>query len=187
MAKQSIISLLLACCVLAPTANAQTQVNPLLPTALGELIATRYPAATVVSHSSLCKSSPKGFEQVGLALKMDKTSAPLHAVIAVLGVQGWVLSDMPRKYSYPRGGGPDFLDGFDETSAPEVRCTTPNHDEFIGTSINGLYMLKNSDARKKTAKHICFAADTVYNSWVCYWTPPTKLTPQISFIQMNAD
>jgi len=82
----------------------------------------------------------------------------------------------------------NFLEDYESADARaqlQVRCAVPGHDPDISVEANGAFIAHRGE--RDTAKHLCFSASTVYNSWVCYWTSPGAAEPELSFVQLNAD
>ncbi|WP_210489008.1 hypothetical protein [Microvirga antarctica] len=156
--------------------------NASLPPKLAATLEASFPGSRLVANSSLCRSSPRGAQQMGLVLARD---GALRAVVAV-DRGGWVLSDVPRAFSNASGGTRDFLSDFaTNKNRPDIRCAQPHRDADISTRNNGQF--QGQGGRSRTDTHVCFMASAAYNSWVCFWTPPKAHTPSISFVQFNAD
>jgi len=167
---------------IASAAHADVQVQtPELADALDK----KFSNSRVLAVSPECKSDENGPVQIGVVLQQNKA---LHAIVAVLQNDSWVISDMPKKVSYSRGTVADFLDEFtsaDGMKKLDVRCAAPKTDAEINIRANGAFIAPESD--HVTSRHVCFSASAVYNSWVCYRTRQGTTKPELSFIQLNAD
>lgn len=167
---------------IASAAHADVQVKP--PELAGAL-EERFINSRVLAVSPECKSDENGPLQIGVVLEQNHR---LHAVMAVLQNDRWVIRDMPKKVTYSHGMAADFLDEFasaDGMKKLDVRCAAPKTDTEINIRANGAFIAPESD--RATSRHVCFSASAVYNSWVCYWTRPGKEKPELSFVQLNAD
>lgn len=180
-------SLLLFFFLLASPAYSTEARSAALPESLQHAMDVQFPGTEILAHSTACKSSAHGPMQLGMVLLQG---AHLEAVMAISYRNAWRIYLLPKTIDTRRAMMSDFLDQFEFNKAEsrkllEVRCINPHTDKMINTQQGGEFIAQES--KLTSAMHVCFSASSVYNSWVCYWTKTNTATPQLSFVQFNAD
>lgn len=157
------------------------------------LIQKQYPEATFLTQTE-CDIGSTKIKSIGLLIKQGAAHGnkhPLTPLVVYKVKDQWELFEIPKSLNYSKGSSADFLYDFWNPKTNSlvrkynIRCTDPNDDNDISTNSSGEFT-KNF-LSKKSAKHICFEADTTYNSWACFSFNPDSKKIEASFSQMNAD
>lgn len=164
-----------------------------LPTGLLNAIVARGEADEVL-FSKQCEIGKSEIMAYALILRAASGSAdtfPLFPLIAFPHNGTWRLERLGLEVSYLRGAKANFLEDFlvnDRELAEtfNVKCVIPNADADISEAANGLPTEAFPDPIH-SGEHLCFAADSVYNSWVCYNLNGANDQIGNSFNQLNAD
>lgn len=123
----------------------------------------------------------------------EKTSQPLRALIVLANGPDWKVTEVARNVESRTGGFVrDFLSdywnprtGF--TGSFAIRCTSPKTDPDIKIEANGEFIGAFASLLGPKDMHLCFPADTAYNSWTCSTVNPSTRLIEPSFLQLNAD
>lgn len=83
----------------------------------------------------------------------------------------------------PWGSDGNFLSDFPATGDNSLICEDPEKSRNLYPDA-GHFMVP---AELKAGFHLCFAASSVYNNWVCYTFDENAKKPVLSFVQMQAD
>jgi hypothetical protein len=159
---------------------------------LETLLQKQFPGAKSLLQTD-CELGSTKVKSAGILIQKvsAKDKHPLAPLIAYMEKDQWVLIEMPKKLEYSKGSAQDFLFDFWSPKTNglkgkyEIRCANPDVDKDISTSANGEFSKNFRD--KKSGKHLCFQADTAYNSWACFNFNPDLKKIESSFSQMNAD
>ena len=174
----------------AEESTALPEVN--IPTEVQAAVNKIYPNSKVLL-STPCKLGEDKKSSYGLLIQAneDASKNPLHALIVINNKKNWSVNEVPKKFDFSYGFANDFLADFWRDNSldgsPKIRCTSPKTDEQINVEANGEFMQSYFSKLKPAIKHLCFSADSIYNSWVCESIKSDSPTPELSFVQMNAD
>lgn len=155
-----------------------------------KVLLAKMPQAKVLAVTS-CNLGGEGTPSIG-ALVQREGKTPLTAVILYRKETSWEMVEIPARLSYSKGSDSNFLSDFWTGKKYDgnftMKCTSPKNDSDVSERANGEFVFSAASKFPEKAKHLCFAASAVYNSWRCYTTDPTKGNlPVESFVQMNAD
>jgi hypothetical protein len=162
-----------------------------LPDDLADVLRRSQPNSKVMTATQ-CDLGASKVESFGLVVHPEKGD-PLGAVIASKRGGNWEVSELPLRAEGRIGFVNNFLGYFwtdDEGFSKEFRllCTRiPNGEEYISVKAHGEFVGQFKKVKDPKINHLCFHADDIYNSWVCFSLAPNESSPKISYVQFNAD
>ncbi len=155
-----------------------------LAESIEQAVQEKYPAAKVITQSP-CNLGTRQEESFGLLLQ----APDLVAVIGKKEKDCWQLTELPKKIQSSAGSDSDFLGEFRNTPvrAYEIRCANLQNDKDINARSNGEFAGVFESQQGIDARHLCFQASAVYNSWACFSVNSGTNRIETSFVQLNAD
>lgn len=155
-----------------------------------EDLAKVIPRGKLIS-SVKCNLGPDGIESFGLLIENPDAKKGENALDPYIALKRkeWVLVKISRRLDYERGREADFLEEFWSEKglvvAPEIRCTSPKRDKDMVDQQG--FFVKGAKSMLPDAKHICFSSSVTYSNWTCFTLMGKDSSPEVSFVQMNAD